>query len=82
MDAAQPMIAERGLTLVGIAVGNLDDAADQGSLPFDPGRPTGQRGSALDTALDDVRHRFGAGAITRAVQIGREQGISVPILPD
>ena len=39
-------------------------------------------GDALDTALDDVRDRFGSAAITRAVQIGREQGISVPILPD
>jgi DNA polymerase IV len=82
MDAAQPMIDERGLTLVGIAVGNLDEDADQGSLSFDPKDPTSAGGSALDTALDDVRHRFGAGAITRAVQIGREQGISVPILPD
>jgi DNA polymerase-4 len=77
MAAAQPMIDEQGLTLVGIAVGNLDDDALQLPLPFDR-----KSGDALDTALDDVRNRFGSAAITRAVQLGREQGISVPLLPD
>ena len=77
MAAAQPMIDEQGLTLVGVAVGNLDDDAAQLPLPFDR-----TSGNALDTALDDVRARFGSSAITRAVQLGREQGISVPILPD
>jgi len=77
MAGAQPMIDEKGLTLVGIAVGNLDDDATQLPLSFDR-----TSGNALDTALDDVRHRFGSAAITRAVQLGREQGISVPVLPD
>ena len=77
LAAAQPMIDEQGLTLVGIAVGNLDDDALQLPLPFDRASD-----GALDTALDDVRNRFGATAITRAVQLGREQGISVPLLPD
>jgi DNA polymerase-4 len=77
LAAAQPLIDEQGLTLVGIAVGNLDDDAAQLPLPLD--RATGD---ALDTALDGVRDRFGSGAITRAVQLGREQGISVPLLPD
>ena len=71
------MIDEQGLTLVGIAVSNLDDEGPQLALPFDRAS-----GSALDAALDDVRDRFGSGAITRAVQLGREQGISVPLLPD
>ena len=77
LAAAQAMIDEKGLTLVGIAVSNLDDDAPQLALPFDR-----TSGSALDTALDDVRNRFGSAAITRAVQLGREQGISVPLLPD
>ena len=50
------MICERGLTLVGITVSNLDGdgAAMQLELPFDgPGR------SALDAVLDDVRDRYG-----------------------
>ena len=77
MAAAQPLIRDRGLTLVGISVGNLDDGEGEPSLDFDE-RPK----AALDAALDTVRHRFGADAITRAVQIGREQGVSVPVLPD
>ena len=32
--------------------------------------------------LDDVRDRFGSAAVTRAVLLGRDQGLSVPMLPD
>ena len=72
------MIERQGLTLVGVAVGNLDnDGAVQLVLPFD-----GPSGSALDGALDDVRDRFGSAAVTRAVLLGRDQGLSVPLLPD
>lgn len=76
---AGPRIRERGgLTLVGVAVGNLDDrGAVQLTLPFDR-----QSGSALDTVLDDVHERFGNGAISRAVLLGRSTGFSVPMLPD
>ena len=74
---AMPLIERQGLTLVGMAVGNLDDSgAVQLTLPFDG------RGSALDAALDDVRERFGSSAVTRTVLLGRDQGMSVPILPD
>ena len=31
---------------------------------------------------DDVRERFGSDAITRAVLLGRYQGLTVPLLPD
>jgi len=75
---AMPMIESEGLTLVGVAVGNLDDAdAVQLTLPFEP-----RSASALDTALDDVRDRFGSTAVTRAVLLGRDQGMTVPLLPD
>ncbi len=75
---ATPMIERQGLTLVGVAVGNLeDDRAVQLTLPFDR-----HSGGALDAALDEVRERFGAAAITRAVLLGRDQGLSVPLLPD
>jgi DNA polymerase-4 len=75
---AQPLITERGLTLVGIAVANLDDAAVvQLELPFDEGDA-----DALDTALDEVHRRFGTSAVTRAVLLGRDQGLAVPLLPD
>ena len=78
LTTAMPMIERQGLTLVGVAVGNLDDdGAVQLVLPFDR-----DRGSALDAALDDVRDRFGSSAVTRAVLLGRDQGLSVPMLPD
>ena len=78
LETATPTIDARGLTLVGVAVGNLDaDDAVQLPLPFDRTRAT-----VLDTVLDDVRDRFGSGAVTRAVQLGRDQGISMPMLPD
>jgi DNA polymerase IV len=73
-----PLIAERGLTLIGIAVANLDDdGAVQLELPFDEGAA-----GALDTALDSVHQRFGSAAVTRAVLLGRDQDLSVPLLPD
>jgi DNA polymerase-4 len=78
LAAAMPTIARRGLTLVGIAVGNLcDDRAVQLVLPFDR-----RNRAALDAALDEVRERFGSGAVTRAVLLGRDQGLTVPMLPD
>ena len=75
--AAMPMIEAKGLTLVGIAVGNLDDDSGQLELPFDV-----RSGGALDAALDGVRERFGSAAVTRAVLLGRAQGVSMPVLPD
>ncbi len=78
LATAMPMIEHQGLTLVGVALSNLeDDDAIQLALPFDR-----QRASALDAALDEVRDRFGSAAITRAVLLGRDQGLSVPLLPD
>jgi DNA polymerase-4 len=75
---AMPMIERQGVTLVGVAVANLDDSGYlQLTLPFDR-----QAGSALDAALDQVRERFGSDAIGRAVLLGRDQGLSVPLLPD
>jgi len=66
------------LTLVGMSVGNLDDArAVQLPLPFDHAD-----GAALDAALDGVRERFGSAAVTRAVQLGRREALTVPMLPD
>jgi DNA polymerase-4 len=78
LRASTPMIRRQGLTLVGVAVGNLDDdGAVQLALPFDrhPGR-------ALDAALDEVRDRFGSAAVIRAVLLGRDPGLTVPMLPD
>jgi DNA polymerase IV len=78
LTTAAPMIQRRGLTLVGVAVANLShDGAVQLVLPFDR-----HSGHALDGAIDDVRARFGTGALTRAVLLGHDHGLSVPMLPD
>ena len=78
LATAMPMIEQQGITLIGVALSNLeDDWAIQLALPFD-----GQRESALDAVLDDIRDRFGTGAITRAVLLGRDNHITVPLLPD
>jgi DNA polymerase-4 len=78
LGGAMPMVEARGLTLVGIAVANLsDDRAVQLLLPFDR-----RNGGALDAAVDTVRERYGSNAIMRAVMLGREQGRTVPLLPD
>jgi DNA polymerase IV len=74
---AMPMIRRQGCTLVGVAVANLDDSGViQLTLPFE------RHNGALDAALDQVRERFGADAVTRAVLLGRDQGLTVPLLPD
>jgi DNA polymerase-4 len=78
LATAMPLIERRGLTLVGIAVANLeDDRAVQLGLPFDR-----QSGIDLDAAVDEVRERFGSAAVTRAVLLGRELRPSMPLLPD
>jgi DNA polymerase IV len=78
LAAAMPLIESQGLTLVGLALTNLvDDDAVQLALPFDP-----QLDWALDAALDEVRDRFGSGAVTRALLFGRNPGIEMPLLPD
>src|SRR5262249_50746421 len=78
LAAAQPLIDRQGLTLAGISIGNLDDDwAVQLTLPLDA-----HEGLGLDTALDEIRARFGSAAITRAVLLGRDTGLTVPLLPD
>jgi DNA polymerase-4 len=75
---ARPLIDQRGLTLVGVAVGNLDsDGAVQLELPFEV--PVAD---SLDSALDAVRDRFGSASVGRAASLGRALNPSVPILPD
>ena len=78
LAASLPQIERRGITLVGVAVANLDDVETlQLSLPGDP-----YSDGVLDAALDAGRERFGVGAVTRAVLLGRDQGFSMPLLPD
>jgi DNA polymerase-4 len=77
--AAAPLIAERGLTLVGFAVSNIDrHGAQQLELPFEEHADT----VALDDAVDEVRKRYGNAAVTRGVLVGRDPGLEMPHLPD
>src|SRR5919202_238688 len=70
LAAVRPLIAGQGLTLIGVALSNLeDDGAVQLALPFGRHPP-----GAVDAAVDHVRKRFGSAAITRAVLLGRDQG--------
>ena len=78
LAVATPLIERRGVTLVGIAVGNLEDGRPvQLALPLDR-----QSSDALDAALDEVWARFGSRAVTRAVLLQRGRGIAMPLLPD
>jgi DNA polymerase IV len=78
LAAEAATIARRGLTLVGVSVTNLvDDVPAQLALPLER-RCTLE----LDFAIDEIRTRFGLDAITRAVLLGREAGLTMPLLPD
>jgi DNA polymerase IV len=76
LAASRAVIARRGLTLIGIALTNLcDEKAIQLALPFD-------RAAGLDRTLDELRDRFGAGAISRGTLLGQDADAWVPLLPD
>ncbi|WP_431234244.1 DNA polymerase IV [Mycolicibacterium psychrotolerans] len=78
--AAAPLIAERGITLIGFAVSNIDSGgAQQLELPLDGGRV---ETLDLDAAVDRVRERYGNAVLTRGVLVGRDPGLEMPHLPD
>lgn len=74
---AAPLIESHGITLVGVSLTNLQDADRLQLSLTDDWRPY-----ALDEAVDAVRDRFGPTALTRGVLVGRDPGISMPLLPD
>ncbi len=78
LDATWPIIHERGLTLIGVSVGDLrDDRAVQLVLPFHASADT-----RLDVAIDAVRDRFGTAALQRATTMRGDPGLQLPMLPD
>jgi DNA polymerase IV len=77
LTAAVPLIESRGITLVGISLTNLEDADRIQLTLTEDWRP-----DAIDAALDEIRDRFGSVAVTRAVLVGRDPGIAMPLLPD
>jgi DNA polymerase-4 len=73
---SRTLIERNGLTLVGVALTNLENSQGvQLRLPF-------ASGPELDATLDQIRDRFGASAITRGGLVGRDLGEWVPLLPD
>ena len=80
LAAVWPMIEDRGLTLIGVAVSNLDPGRGgrQLELPFDgSGREV-----LLDAVLDEVRDRVGPKAITRATLLYRDTDLATWLFPD
>jgi DNA polymerase IV len=78
LAVSQPLIDQRGLTLIGVTIADLDnDLPLQLSLPLDP-----DNSELLDAALDEIRTRHGATAITRGILLGRRPALDVPPLPD
>ena len=78
LDAAWPIIDERGLTLIGVSVGNLqNEEAVQMALPFERADA-----AVLDSTIDAIRDKFGGGSLTRADRIGSDVNVGVPLLPD
>jgi DNA polymerase-4 len=75
LDAARPTIQHRGITLVGVALSNLEERGAP-QLALD------DRTAALDATLDDLRERFGADSVTRAVLLDHDEGPRLPQLPD
>jgi DNA polymerase-4 len=70
-------IKDKGITLIGVSVGSLDDEPEQLALPLDV-----QSGAELDSVIDAVRDKYGSASLRRAVQVGKRDHLAVPQLPD
>jgi DNA polymerase IV len=78
LASSMPAIERQGITLLGLSLANLGSAP-----PLQLGLPFGRhRAPELDLAVDEIRDRYGSTAVTRAVLVGRDPGISMPMLPD
>ena len=75
---AQPLIEERGLTLVGVAVANLSDA-DAVQLRAAVRRR--QRRPPSTTRSTPCATASAAASVGRAALLGRDRGWSMPVLP-
>ena len=83
LAGARPRIATDGLTLLGLSFSGLGPAAPvQMALPFDKAAGAALDARGLDGALDGVRARFGARAVTRGTLLRAEPHLAVPLLPE
>ena len=73
-----PVLEERGVTLVGISLSNLEPADSlQLTLPFER-----RDRSALDRTVDAIRDRFGSSAVGAVSMLRHGPGLEMPMLPD
>ena len=78
LDANWELLQDRGVTLLGISVGNLqNEEAVQLTFAFDRAQSAG-----LDLVVDAVRDRFGSSSIQRATTMRGDPGFTMPMLPD
>jgi DNA polymerase-4 len=78
LETAKPLIEDRGLTLIGVTITNLEnDLPLQLCLGFDT-----DNSELLDAALDEIRTRYGPTAITRGILLGGRADPDMPLLPD
>jgi len=78
LDNCAGLIRERGITLIGVTLANLDDAKSlQLELPY-----ARLDSRSLDGVVDRVRDKFGSASLTRGALIGVDPGSTVPLLPD
>ena len=76
LAAARPLIARRGLTLLGITISGIEHGLPvQLMLPFERDE------AALDGVLDAVRERYGTAAITRATLLDAGEELTPWLTP-
>ncbi|TWS21101.1 DNA polymerase IV [Tsukamurella asaccharolytica] len=79
LDEAMPLVRERGCTLIGLSLANLEGhGAVQLALPFDGG----EHDADLDLAMDSLRTRYGRAAVTRGSLLHRPLGPDAPMLTE
>jgi len=76
LATAQPFIDGRPLTLLGLALTNLERDSGQLSLALQR-----RDRAALDTALDEIRDRFGAGTVSRAAYLDSDDSLAAWLAP-
>ena len=76
LASAQPFIDGRPLTLLGLALTNLERDSGQLSLAFER-----RDRAALDSALDEIRDRFGAGTVSRAAFLDSDDSLAAWLMP-
>jgi len=78
LAATRPAIDEHGITLLGVAVTNIEEAVGgvQLELPFD-----GVDHPALDAVVDAIRDRYGSDALQRAALLEAGEELAAYLMP-